>query len=103
MAHPDSWNTGFELRTMNWRKHVEAYRWVYQRLWERLSRQAVAILDPYAIVLREWISAPQDAEQSQQASFDDEYSFAKEIPMKFQPNIPCLSWPGTDSGPRHAG
>jgi hypothetical protein len=86
-ALPDSWNTGLDLRTMNWKKNVEAYRWVYQRLWDRLSRQAVAILDPYAVGLRDyliefkipilWISAPQDAERSPQASYDEEYAFAK--------------------------
>ncbi|PYT32315.1 MAG: hypothetical protein DMG57_02295 [Acidobacteria bacterium] len=56
-ALPDSWNTGLDLRTMNWKKNVEAYRWVYQRLWDRLSRQAVAILDPYAIGLRDYLSS----------------------------------------------
>jgi len=107
-ALPDSWNTGLDLRTMNWKKNIEADRWVYQRLWERLSRQAVAFLDPYAIGLRDylvefkipilWISGPQDAEQSPQASFDDEYALAKEILMKLPPNIPCLGWPGNGQG-----
>jgi hypothetical protein len=103
-ALPDSWNSGLDLRTMNWKKNIEAYRWVYQRFGDRLSRQAVAILDPYAIGLRDylvefkipilWISAPQDAERSAQASYHEEYAFAKGILMKLPPNIPCFGWPG---------
>jgi hypothetical protein len=110
-ALPDSWSTGLDLRTMNWKKNIEAYRWVYQRLGDRLSRQAVAILDPYAIGLRDylvefkipilWISAPQDAERSAQASYDEEYAFAKEILMKLPSNIPCLGWPGNGQGTEH--
>jgi len=110
-ALPDSWNMGLDLRTMNWKKSIEAYRWVYQRLGHRLSRQAVAILDPYAIGLRDylvefqvpilWISAPQDAERSAQASNDEEYAFAKALLMKLPPNIPCLGWPGNGQGAEH--
>ncbi len=110
-ALPDSWNTGLDLRTMNWKKNVEAYRWVYQRLGDRLSHQCVAIFDPYAIGLRDyliefkipilWISAPQDAGQSAQASYEHEYAFAKEILMKLPPNIPCLGWPGNGQGSEH--
>ncbi|PYT25527.1 MAG: hypothetical protein DMG58_24060 [Acidobacteria bacterium] len=48
-----------------------------------------------------WISAPQDAEQSPQASFHDEYALAKEILMKLPPNIPCLGWPGNGQGGEH--
>jgi len=107
-ALPDSWITGIDLRTMNWKKNIEAYRWAYQRLGDRLSRRAVAFLDPYAIGLRDylvefqipilWISAPQDAARSAQASYDDEYAFAKDILMKLPPNIPCLGWPGNGQG-----
>lgn len=110
-ALPDSWTTGLDLRTMNWKKNIEAYRWAYQRFGDRLSRQAVAMLDPYAVALRDyliefkipilWISAPQDAEHSAQASYDEEYAFAKEILMKLPPNIPCLGWPGNGQGAEH--
>jgi hypothetical protein len=54
-ALPDSWNTGLDLRTMNWKKNIQAYRWVYQMLGDRLSRQAVAIPDPCAIGLRDYL------------------------------------------------
>ena len=110
-ALPDSWNTGLDLRTMNWKKNIEAYRWAYQRFEDRLSHQCVAIFDPYAIGLRDyliefkipilWISAPQDAGQNAQASYHDEYAFAKEILMKLPPNIPCLGWPGNGQGAEH--
>src|SRR5690349_2152093 len=29
-ALPDSWKTGMDLRTLNWKKNVEAYRWAFQ-------------------------------------------------------------------------
>jgi len=54
-ALPDSWNTGLDLRTMNWKKNIEAYRWAYQRFEDRLSHQCVAIFDPYAIGLRDYL------------------------------------------------
>src|SRR6516225_688368 len=33
MGHlPDSWKMGMDLGFMNWKKDIEAYRWVYQKI-----------------------------------------------------------------------
>jgi hypothetical protein len=52
---PDSWKAGLDLRMMNWKKNIDAYRWVYQELNESLSRQEIAVLDPAAIGLRNYL------------------------------------------------
>jgi hypothetical protein len=78
MGHlPDSWNTGMDLGFMNWKKDIDAYRWVYQKIGDQLSRQAVAILDPQEVALRDylvefkipilWISGPQDVRKQTSA------------------------------------
>ena len=105
---PDSWKSGVDLRMMNWRKNIDAYRWAYQQLNESLSRQAIAILDPAETGLRDylvefripilWISSPQDAQRSATASFDEEKQFAREVLMKWPPNIPCMGWPDNGQG-----
>jgi len=103
--YPDSSKDGLDLREMNWKKDADAYRWAYQQLGDGLSRQAIAILDPEEIALRDylvefqipvlWISGPKDVEKNPQASPDEEEQFAREVMMKWPPNIPCLGWPGT--------
>ena len=100
---PDSSATGLDLRTFRWKKDLEAYRWAYQELSEQLSRQAIAILAPEEVALRDylvefkipilWISGPQDEEKNPKASSDEELRFAREILMQWPPNIPCLGWP----------
>lgn len=100
---PDSSATGLDLRTFRWRKDLDAYKWAYQQLGEQLSRQAVAILAPEEVALRDylvefkipilWISGPQDEEKNPKASSDEELKFAREILMQWPPNIPCLGWP----------
>lgn len=100
---PDSSATGLDLRTFRWKKELEAYRWVYQQLGEQLSRQAIAILAPEEVALRDylvefkipilWISGPQDEERNPKASSEEELKFAREIMMQWPPNIPCLGWP----------
>jgi hypothetical protein len=37
---------GRDLRTLNWKKDVEAYRWVMAQIGDKLSRKAVAYNDP---------------------------------------------------------
>jgi len=101
-ALPDSWKTGMDLRTLNWKKNVEAYRWAFQELNENLSREAIAVLDPAATGLRDylvefkipilWLSGPQDS-HSAPASFDEENVFTREILMKWPNNIPVMGWP----------
>lgn len=103
--YPDSPEEGLDLRHMHWKKDVDAYRWAYQKLGSSLSRQVTAILDPSDIALRDylvefkipilWISGPRDAKNNPQASFEEEKEFARDILMKWPPNIPCLGWPGT--------
>jgi hypothetical protein len=100
-ALPDSWKTGMDLRTLNWKKNIEAYRWVLRELDESLSRQAIAVLDPAATALRDylvefklpvlWISGPRDSHSA--AAFDEEKAFAREILMKWPTNIPVFGWP----------
>ncbi len=107
-AYPDSSKTGLDLRTMNWKKDVEAYRWVYQTIGDSLSKRAVAVLDPSSSPLRDylvefripilWLSSPSDAGKNPQASFEEEKAFAKEILMKMPPNIPAFGWPGNALG-----
>ncbi len=107
-ALPDSWKTGLDLRTLNWKKNIEAYKWAFKELDSELSREAICYLDPAAIGLRDylvqfkipivWLSAPSDAAKSPQASFDDEKAFVRETFMKWPTNIPCLGWPGDGVG-----
>ena len=101
-ALPDSWRTGMDLRTMNWNKNVEAYRWAFQQLEGNLSRKAIAVLDPAATGLRDylvefkipilWLSGPHDS-GSPKASFEEEKTFVRETLMKWPPNIPVMGWP----------
>jgi hypothetical protein len=102
---------GLELRTLGWKKDVEAYRWAFEHLEASLSRQAVCILDPHEVALRDylvefkipilWISGPRDAKTNPQASSEEEVRLAREIMMKWPPNIPCLGWP--TSGNKEGG
>jgi hypothetical protein len=106
-APPDSWKTGMDLRTLNWKKDIEAYRWVFQELEQSFSRRAIAVLDPAATGLRDylvefkipilWLSGPQDS-HSATASPDEEKAFAREILMKWPTNIPVFGWPDNGQG-----
>jgi len=105
---PDSQKVGLDLRILEWKKDIEAYRWVFQQIGDKLSRQAVAILDPAAFALRDylvefripilWISGQNDRYPT--AAPEEEVSFAREILMKWPPNIPCLGWPGSGEMPQ---
>ena len=107
-AYPDSSKVGLDLRTLNWKKDVEAYRWAFQTAGDQLSRRAVAILDPTSFPLRDylvefripilWLSSPEDAKRNPQASYEEEWAFAKEVLMKWPANIPALGWPGNSLG-----
>ena len=100
---PDSANSGMDLREFNWKKDVDAYRWAFQRIGAKLSQSAVAILAPEEVALRDylvefripilWISGPRDQARNPKASSDEEFEFAREILMRWPPNIPCLGWP----------
>jgi hypothetical protein len=102
---------GLDLRTLGWKKDVEAYRWTFEHLESQLSRQAVCILDPHEVALRDylvefkipilWVSGPRDVRTNPKASPTEEEQFAREILMKWPPNIPCLGWP--TSGNKEGG
>ena len=107
----DSPQAGLDLRSLGWKKDVDAYRWAFAHLEDKLSRQAVCILDPHEVALRDylaefkipvlWISAPGDVKNNPKASSEEELICAREILMKWPPNIPCLGWPG--SGNKEGG
>lgn len=109
-ALPDSWKTGMDLRSLNWKKNIEAYRWAFNELTGSLSREAVAVLDPAATGLRDylvefkipilWLSGPQDS-RSTPASFEEEKAFVREILMKWPTNIPVFGWPDNGQWEEH--
>ena len=39
----------------NWKKDLDAYRWVYQQIGQQLSAQAFAILAPQELALRDYL------------------------------------------------
>jgi len=102
---------GLDLRSLAWKKDVDAYRWAFEHLGNGLSRQAVAILDSHEVALRDylvefkipilWVSAPRDARSNPRASSEEEVAFAREVLMEWPPNIPCLGWP--TSGNKEGG
>ena len=110
-SDPESPGGGLDLRKLGWKKDIDAYRWAFRQLDSGLSRQAVTILAPQEVALRDylvefriptlWISAPRDKEKNPKASSDEEMAFAREVMMKWPPNIPCLGWP--NSGDKEAG
>ncbi len=107
-AYPDSSKLGQDLRTLHWKKDVEAYRWAYARLKDSLFQRAISFLDPATAALRDyiiefripilWVSSPDDAKSNPQASFEEEYQFARETLMQWPANIPCFGWPGNAVG-----
>ena len=109
-ALPDSWKTGMDLRTLNWKKNIEAYSWAFKELTGSLSREAVAVLDPAATGLRDylvefkipilWLSGPQDS-RSAPASFEEEKAFVREILMQWPTNIPVFGWPDNGQWEEH--
>jgi len=102
---------GLDLRKLNWKKDVDAYRWAFQRLGGELSQRAVSILAPREVALRDylvefkipilWIAAPEDVAKNPKASSDEEMQFARDVMMKWPPNVPCFGWP--NSGDKEAG
>ena len=108
---PESPRGGIDLRKLNWKKDVDGYRWAFQRLGGDLSQRAVSILAPREVALRDylvefkipilWIAAPEDVAKNPKGSSDEEMQFAREVMMKWPPNIPCFGWP--NSGDKEAG
>ena len=102
---------GLDLRSLGWKKDVDAYRWAFAHSESSLSRRAVCILDPHEVALRDylvefkipilWVSGPEDVKSNPKASPEEEVQLAREILMKWPPNIPCLGWPG--SGNKEGG
>lgn len=102
-SNPDSLKDGLDLGKMGWKQDLDAYRWAFQTLDARLSREAIAILDPNEVAFRDylvefsiptfWISGPQDVAKYPAARPDEEKEFARAIMMRWPPNIPCLGWP----------
>jgi hypothetical protein len=110
-TNPETPEAGLDLRKLDWKMDIDAYRWAYRQLDAHLSRQALAVLVPQEVALRDylvefripilWMSAPRDVEKNPKASSDEEMRFAREIMLKWPPNIPCLGWP--NSGDKEAG
>lgn len=111
-AYPDSSKIGMDLRTKHWKRDVDAYKWVYAEIGDKLSKQAIAFLDPAATALRDylvefripilWIASADDEAKNPQSAPIEELEFAREILMKWPTNIPCMGWPGNGVG-REAG
>lgn len=96
----DSSDNVLDLRKFNWKKDVEAYRWFYDRYYDKLSHRMCAMTDPYDLPLRDymvefniplfWMNEGID---------DEELAFVEELLMKLPPNIPCLGWPWAGRSP----
>lgn len=110
----DSWKRGIDFRYMRWKKDLDAYRWFFQHYEQELSRQAVAIVDPHEVAIRDylvefkipvlWVAGEQDARIHPTASPEEEEQFVCDILMKWPPNIPCLGWPSSgDDDATHGG
>ncbi len=106
--YPDDNNVGYDLRRFHWKKDVDAYKWFFSKHEDQLSRAAVAMLDPAASAVRDylvafkipivWISSFDDAAKNPQADHDAELSFARELFLRWPTNIPCFGWPGNGVG-----
>lgn len=94
---------GFDLRKMQWKKDLDAYRWAFRELDGSLSRQAITILDPAEVALRDclvefkiptfWVAGSQDVAKNPASAPAEEKEFARQMLMQWPPNIPCLGWP----------
>ena len=97
---------GRDLRTQNWKKDVEAYRWVLAEIGDQLSRKAVAYNDPTKHPNRDyyvefkvpvlWICHEPAGRKFPYSSFEEEKAFVKDLFLKWPANIPCMGWPGDD-------
>lgn len=106
---PDDSKVGYDLRRFHWKKDVDAYRWFFSLHEQRLSRSAVAMLDPSTSALRDylvafriptvWISSFADAAHNPQADNQAEIEFVRELFLRWPSNIPCFGWPGNGVGP----
>jgi hypothetical protein len=106
---PDDSKVGYDLRRFHWKKDVDAYRWFFSQHEHRLSRSAVAMLDPSTSAIRDyliafkipivWISSFADAAHNPQADAPAEEEFARELFLRWPANIPCFGWPGNGVGP----
>lgn len=102
---PDSSQMGMDLSSLGWKKDLDAYRWAFEQIGGELSRKAIAILDPRETALRDylvafkipilWLSGRDDASIHPASEPWAEKEFAKEVLMKWPPNIPCFGWPSS--------
>ncbi len=105
---PDNSKVGYDLRRLHWKKDVDAYRWFFSLHEKRMSRSAVAMLDPATSAIRDyliafniptlWISSVADSSHNPQADTDAEAAFAHELFLRWPANIPCFGWPGNGVG-----
>jgi len=103
----DSCARGRDLRVMNWKKDVEAYRWALAQVGDKLSREAVAYIDPELHQNRDyfvefkvpvvWICNEKGGAKFSYSSFEEEKEFVKQLFLKWPSNIPCMGWPGTST------
>lgn len=97
---------GLDLRTLKWKKDVEAYRWALAEVGDKLSRKAVAYNDPTKHPNRDyyvefkvpvvWICHEKAGRKFSYSSFEEEKAFVKDLFLKWPANIPCMGWPGDD-------
>ncbi len=108
---PDSSKVGLDLRSLAWKKDLDAYRWAFDEFGGKLSRQAIALLTPDEVALRDylyqfripilWVSGPADEARNPKASSEEELKFAREVLRSWPPNIPCFGW--MTSGDKNGG
>ena len=90
-----------------WGKDVDAYRWAFDNLWDKLNHHLIACSHPDHLGLRDylvqnrafifWVSGPVDgAEES--ASPDEEVRLVEELLARMPINIPVMSYPWAGEG-----
>ncbi len=96
---PELMEDVIDLRSFHWQADLDAYRWVYDRCWSKLSKKMCAVLSPSVLALRDYIVAFKLPIFWLTEFFTEEEGLlVKEHLMKLPPNIPCLGWPSYPIG-----
>ena len=92
-----------------WKKSIDAYRWAYENLWDKMNHQVLACLYPEHYWIRDylvenkififWLPGRIDGAEPY-SSPDEEVRFVEELLAKAPANIPIMGypWAGVDVG-----